>query len=87
MFLEEDRNNASKELQCYKYLKDRAVILLEQGKFDEALIYHQNMVRSINELKRMHNGKLQEDQIQFLVKQIESTQQHHDLIHKMRASQ
>lgn len=87
MYLRKDHENALQELKCYEYLKEQASILLELGKFDEALIYHDNMIRSINELKKMHNEKLMIDQAKFILKQIESTEQHHQLMKKLRASQ
>lgn len=70
MFLRKDEENAYKELECYFDLQKQAIELIEKGKFEDALIYHQNMIWSIGELKRLHNDKLMTDEAELILRQI-----------------
>lgn len=80
MYLEKDREHANRELNCYEYCQEKAQTLIDQGKFEDAIIYHRNMIHSIEALKTLHKEKLTYDQAVFILKQIESSNQHHELL-------
>lgn len=72
MFLDKDKENALKEVECYHYSNRLAIKAVDEHKYKNAIAHHQNMIRSLEELQRHKNKKQTTDHI---LKQIESEQQ------------
>lgn len=87
MFLQDDAEKATRELNCYAYCKEKAQLLMDRGQFNDAVTYHHNMIRSIYELERLYNKKLLNDQSMFILKQIESSRQHKNLMKRMEEAE
>lgn len=75
LFLEKDRKEANKELDCYNDCMYRAIEHLSKGEFKEASIQHENMARSLAELQKLKNAKEQHDKAE---KEIKEYQEVHD---------
>jgi len=84
MFTAADQEAAKKELDCYGYLLKTAIELFAQGKFNKALIYHQNIIRSLDELHRMRINKEMHDEAWLLLKQIEARQTQDELLGRFK---
>lgn len=74
-FLEKNQEEAVKELECYNYCLLKAVDHIADNEMGKAGAYHENAARSLNELQRMINEKVANDQAMLILKQIESNQQ------------
>ena len=83
MFLEIEQEKANKEIDCYGYLLKKAIELMAKGEFGKAAIYHQNITRSLEELDRMKRNKQTSEEVNLLLKQIQSDQQQKQLLFKM----
>lgn len=68
-FEKHDVEQAKKELACYEELEEMARNATSKGLFDEAITYHKNMIRSLEELRRLNNKKLTKDLINNLALQ------------------
>ena len=84
MFTATDQEAAKKELDCYGYLLKTAIELFAQGEFNKALIYHQNIIRSLDELHRMRINKEMHDEAWLLLKQIEARQMQDELFRSFK---
>lgn len=84
MFTAADQEAARKELDCYGYLLKTAIELFAQGEFNKALIYHQNIIRSLDELHRMQVNKKMQDEAWLLLKQIDARQMPNELLRSFK---
>ena len=84
MFTATDQEAAKKELDCYGYLLKTAIELFAQGEFNKALIYHQNIIRSLDELHRLKINKEMQDEAWLLLRQIESRNMQENLIRRLK---
>ena len=84
MFTNADQDSARKELDCYGYLLKTAIELFAQGEFNKALIYHQNIIRSLDELHRMKVNKEMQNEAWLLLKQIDDRQMSNELLRSFK---
>lgn len=84
MFTNADQDSARKELDCYGYLLKRAMEFFMQGDFNKAQIYHQNIIRSLDELHRLKINKEMQDEAWLLLRQIESRNMQENLIRRFK---
>lgn len=66
-FLEEDREMAEKEINCFLYLSDQVDKAFNKGQYAKALAFYNNAMRSLKELDRMKRIKQEYDEEKFLV--------------------
>lgn len=81
MFLTKDQEAAKKEIDHYGYLMSCAISKILVGDFKAAANYHERISRS---LKSLNYLKKSNQQVNLILKQIEGSRQHFELLEKMR---
>lgn len=87
MFLPADQEQAKRELDSWGYSLKNAMEYQIKGDFKGAIVHLENAKRSLSELDTLKNQKEMDEQVWLIVKQIEGSRQHKELIQKLVGSQ
>lgn len=72
-FLPEDWADAMDELNCTLHCLTIATNSIEQGDYQMAIVYHENLLRSIKELKRLNDRKKRSENLHSMISELSKT--------------
>lgn len=84
MFLVKDQDKADNELDSYGINLNLAIESFLKGNFEDAISYHENVIRSLYELNKIKNNKRIHDKVQFILDQIKAERDKYQLIEELR---